>query len=141
MMRTWYNENTGAPQRRQPRGGGKDTKMEKNIEKYMSEFLASHGRQELSDDTAEQVVGGELAGLYLNGKFVDKETVYNLFIDMTGIYGYDIAANVFCEASGFSKNEIKKAYNRMVSEKECMYALITQCFTTFDKIQGGGKTF
>ena len=112
--------------------------MEKNIEQYMSEFLAGHGRQTLSDDMAEQVVGGELAGLILNGKFVDKETVYNLFLNLTDKFGYDTAANVFCEASGFSKNEIA---NRRGTDMERMYALITQCFTTFDKIQNGGKTF
>ena len=115
--------------------------MEKNIEQYMSEFLASHGRQELSEDAAEQVVGGELAGLYLNGKFVDKETVYLLFIEMTGLYGYDVAAVAFCQATGFSETEIKKAHSGGASDKTNMYTLITQCFTTFDKIQGGGKTF
>ena len=114
--------------------------MEKNIEQYMSEFLAGHGRQALSDDAAEQVVGGELAGLFLNGKFVDKETVYNLFLNMTDQFGYDIAANVFCEASGFSKTEIAKHYGGG-TDMQRMYALITQCFTTFDKIQNGGKTF
>ena len=140
MMRTWYNENTGAPQRRQPRGGGKDTKMEKNIEKYMSEFLASHGRQELSDDAAEQVVGG-INGLFLNGVWTPEEQVYDLFLNMAGIYGYDLAARVFCESSGFDKNEIAKISGGKWSDKERMYALITQCFTTFDKIQGGGKTY
>ena len=112
--------------------------MEKNIEQYMSEFLAGHGRQALSDDMAEQVVGGELTGLYLNGNFVDEATVYDLFLSMTDKFGYDIAANVFCEASGFSKNEIAK---REGTDKERMFSLITQCFTTFDKIQNGGKTF
>ena len=122
-------------------GGGKDTKMEKNIEQYMSEFLAGHGRQALSDDAAEQVVGGELAGLYINGTFVEKEQVYNLFLNMTDIYGYMTAANVFCEATGFDKNEITKACWGWQSDKEHMNCLITQCFTTFDKIQNGGKTF
>ena len=115
--------------------------MEKSIEQYMSEFLASHGRQALSDDMAEQVVGGELAGLYLNGKFVDKETVYNLFINMTDLYGYNTAANVFCELTGFADIEIAKARSGNQSDKENMYVLITQCFTTFDKIQNGGKNF
>ena len=115
--------------------------MEKNIEQYMSEFLAGHGRQALSDDMAEQVVGGELAGLFLNGKFVDKETVYNLFLNMTDKFGYNIAANVFCESTGFAKIEIAKASSGNQSDKENMYCLITQCFTTFDKIQNGGKTF
>ena len=114
--------------------------MEKDIEKFVSEFLANHGRQALSDDMAEQVVGGELAGLFLNGKFVDKETVYNLFLNTTDQFGYDIAANVFCEASGFSKTEIAKHYGGG-TDMQRMYALITQCFTTFDKIQNGGKTF
>ncbi|MBQ3760439.1 MAG: hypothetical protein II875_00340 [Clostridia bacterium] len=115
--------------------------MEKNIEQYMSEFLANHDRQALSDDAAEQVVGGELAGLFLNGKFVDEETVYNLFLNMADLYGYDIAANVFCESTGFSKVEINKAHRGGASDKENMYCLITQCFTTFSKIEGGGKTF
>ena len=115
--------------------------MEKNVEKYMSEFLASHGRQELSDDAAEQVVGGELAGLYLNGIFVDKETVYNLFLNMAGLYGYDVAADMFCEATGFSKTEIANSGGRNSSDKTNMYTLITQCFTTFDKIQNGGSTY
>ena len=114
--------------------------MEKNIEQYMSEFLAGHGRQALSEDMAEQVVGGELAGLFLNGEFVDKETVYVLFLDMAGLYGYDIAANVFCESTGFAKTEIANQYGGG-TDKQRMYALITQCFTTFDKIQNGGKTF
>jgi len=113
--------------------------MEKNVEQYMSEFLAGHGRQALSDDAAEQVVGGELAGLYLNGKFVDKETVYNLFLNMTDQFGYDIAANMFCQATGFSKTEIANHHGG--TDKTRMYALITQCLTTFDKIQNGGKTF
>jgi hypothetical protein len=47
--------------------------MEKNVEKFVNDFLANHGRRALSDDMAEQVVGGELAGLYINGNFVDKE--------------------------------------------------------------------
>ena len=115
--------------------------MEKNIEQYMSEFLAGHGRQALSEDMAEQVVGGELAGLYLNGKFVDKETVYDLFLNMTDIFGYNTAANVFCESTGFDKNEITNACWGQQSAKENMYCLITQCFTTFDIIQNGGKTF
>ena len=115
--------------------------MEKNIEQYMREFLAGHGRQALSDDMAEQVVGGELAGLYLNGKFVDKETVYNMFLNMTDIYGYMTAAKTFCAATGFSENEIAKVRSGNQSDKESMYCLITQCFTTFDKIQNGGKTF
>ena len=114
--------------------------MEKNIEQYMSEFLAGHGMQALSDDMAEQVVGGKLAGLFLNGKFVDEATVYNLFLNMTDQFGYDIAAYVFCESTGFSKNEIAISSNYK-SDKERMYCLITQCFTTFDKIQNGGKTF
>ena len=33
--------------------------MDKNVEMFVNEFLASHGRQELSMDEAEQVVGGE----------------------------------------------------------------------------------
>ena len=111
--------------------------MEKNAEQYMNEFLAGHGRQALSDDAAEQVVGGELAGLYLNGKFVDKETVYSLFLSMTDQFGYFAAADMFCEATGFSKTEIAKHD----TDKHGMYALITQCFTTFDKIQNGGKAF
>ena len=89
---------------------------------------------------AEQVVGGELAGLYLNGTFVDKETVYNLCLNMTDQFGYIIAANAFCEASGFSKAEIAKHFGGG-TDKERMYALITQCFTTFDKIENGGRTY
>ena len=115
--------------------------MDKNIEQYMSEFLASHGRQALSDDMVKQVVGGELAGLFLNGKFVEKEEVYNLFLNMAGIYGYNIAANAFCQATGFSTDEIAKARRGGASDKTNMYTLITKCFTTFSKIEGGGKTF
>ena len=129
------------PNDTQPHGGGKDTKMEKDINKMVEEFMANHGRQALSDDTAEQVVGGELNGLYLDGRWTPKEDVYTLFLNMTDIYGYDIAANVFCKMTGFATNEINKAYSGMGTEKEGMYALITQCFTTFDKIQNGGKTF
>ena len=83
---------------------------------------------------------GELAGLYLNGKYVDEATVYKLFLNMTDRFGYNVAANVFCESTGFSKTEIAKHYGGG-TDMERMYALITQCFTTFDKIQGGGKTF
>ena len=115
--------------------------MEKDIEKFVSDFMATHGRQALSDDAVEQVVGGALAGLYLNGKFVDEETVYNLFLNMTDKFGYNIAADVFCESTGFAKNEIAKARRGNQSDKENMYCLITQCFTTFGKIQNGGKTF
>ena len=115
--------------------------MDKNVEKFVNEFMASHGKRELSDGELEQVVGGELSGLYLNGKFVDKETVYNLFLNMTDKFGYMTAANVFCKATGFSENEIGKAMSGSQTDKENMYCLITQCFTTFDKIQNGGKTY
>ena len=106
----------------------------------MSDFLASHGRQALSDDMAEQVVGG-MNGLYLNGVWTPEEEVYDLFINMAGAYNFDVAANVFCEMTGFDKNEIAAARSGNQSDKENMYCLITQCFTTFDKIQNGGKTF
>ena len=115
--------------------------MEKDIEKFVSEFLATHGGQALSDDMVEQVVGGELAGLYLNGTFVEKEMVYNLFLNMTDLYGYRTAANVFCEATGFNKNEIIATRSGNSTDKENMYQLITQCLTTFDKIQNGGSTY
>ena len=66
--------------------------------------------------------------------------------DYRGLYcgvffGYDIAANVFCQATGFSTVEIAKAHRGGASDKTNMYTLITQCFKTFSKIEGGGKTF
>ncbi len=91
-------------------------------------------------DEMDQVVGGA-SGLMLNGKWVPEEDVNNLYINMAGIFGYEIAAATFCKASGFSKTEIAKASWGCQSDKESMYCLITQCLTTFGKIGDGGKTF
>ena len=115
--------------------------MDKEMMAKVEEFVKEYSKRELNMEEMEQVVGGELGGLFLNGKFVDKETVYDLYLNMTDIFGFEIAADVFCQATGFSTNEIAKAHRGGSSDKENMYTLITQCFTTFDKIQNGGKTF
>ena len=115
--------------------------MDKEMMAKVEEFVKEYSKRELNMEEMEQVVGGELDGLYINGKFVDKETVYNLYLNMTDVFGFDIAADNFCNASGFSKNEIRYLCNGNKTPKEKMYCLITQCFTTFDKIQNGGRTF
>ena len=112
--------------------------MDKEMMAKVEEFVKEYSKRELNMEEMEQVVGGELGGLFLNGKFVDKETVYDLYLNMTDIFGFEIAADVFCQATGFSTNEIPHGGG---NDKERMYKLITQCLTTFDKIQNGGKTF
>ena len=119
----------------------KGLKMDKEMMAKIEEFVKEYSRRELNMEEIEQVVGGELGGLFLDGRYTPREDVYNMFLNMADIYGYNIAADVFCRMTGFATNEIAKAHRGGSSDKENMYTLITQCFTTFDKIQNGGKTF
>ena len=83
--------------------------MEKDINKIIEEFKVTHGRQQLSLDGADKVVGG----ICVNCQDIRTEDdleyyVYTFIANIEKIYGKNVAANIVY--SQFPTHEIKYLY-------------------------------
>ena len=56
--------------------------MDKEMMAKVEEFVKEYSKRELNMEEMEQVVGGELGGLFLDGRYTPKEDVYNMFLNM-----------------------------------------------------------
>ena len=71
-----------------------------------NEAMKACGKRELSLDEMDKVSGGA-DGAWINGVFMSEADLNSLGQYWTDRFGYDIAADMFCELTGISKREIK----------------------------------
>ena len=70
---------------------GKETKMDKDINKYVEEFMKSQSRQELSDDAAALAVGGGAPLDFYCFRGANWESAGRLLQNVLDRYGEDVA--------------------------------------------------
>ena len=80
--------------------------MDKNVEKYVSEFMASHGRRALSEGELDQVVGGAFRKIdhehaIWDGEEVDRESFDALIVNVNEYLGIQTAVNLLKDITGF----------------------------------------
>ena len=63
----------------------------------INEVLKANGKRELSMDELDKVSGGTT----VTGNYVDEETMYDLYMALTRLYGYDTAHQMFMAQTGY----------------------------------------
>ena len=90
--------------------------------------------RELSMDEMDKVSGG--TDILWNGTSKSEAEVYDLAMSMVNNFGYDIAAQAFCTATGISQYEIKRTRKGGLSDEENMKLLVYRCAQIYDKGNG-----
>ena len=88
------------PNDAQPRGGGKEATMDKEMMDKVNEILKKNGKRELSLDELDKVVGGETSAA-MNSLLDDPEAVrsfvYDVIAPIDAVYGKDIVVTLLDE--------------------------------------------
>ena len=112
--------------------------MDKEIMDKVNEMMKASGRRELSMDEMDQVVGGADAhDVWINGKYYTEGDIYNLFKNITELYGFDIAFDTFCAFTGFSQNEKPKSG----SDWDMMSTVLCQYWKVQGRLQETGHSY
>ena len=97
-----------------------------------------NGMRELSLDEMDKVSGGaDSNDVVIDGKYYTEREIYDTFHSMTVYYGFDIAFDVFCAWTGFSKNEKPKSG----SDLDMMDKVLCAFWKVHGRLREDGRSF
>jgi hypothetical protein len=110
-----------------------DWKMDKDMMDKVNEAMKANGMRELSLDEMDKVAGG----LHTDDMTAaDKMEFNNTFMAITQAFGFDVAHQMFMEATGY-QTYYKQGHGHSVTDEEKMKLVLDEFWNFTDNYTGG----